>query len=768
MSILQTLRSSARSLSSCLLPVAAALFAAQTAHGQDAVTAVSGWAINVNGFLPQGTGAQSRNVVFSGSPGTQTAGWVQITGSANQDGDATPDTFRPSIQGLQTFTTDVQTNVFMPFYLNGQITFNPLNAATNFATVSYYNNSSVQLINTVGNVVVASAPLSIVGGTASPQATGNYTVALSTLLSAPNVAAGTYRVVLSLGISGNADGTAPNISANGSTENVNYGTGANGLVGSFAAIPTAGIGDSRAAVTAPDGRATYGVDGTGVQVAVLEPGSVDSTNPDLQSGAGSRVSYLYPAGGLGVGVTAASLQSEHALAVAGVIAGSGGNNSQNGIAPNATILSVPMSQYAGNGSAQFQAGVNRLLDVYPNINIVNMSATSGAANVAGDNTFINGVLASNANLTFVEAAGNTANTAVMAPAGAANTISVGALNNNFTALAQFSSFGTGSSLQAPDIVAPGQYITSAVENAVNGGYYANFFEGSDYNNFNNGSSGATTGDITGTSFASPMVAGATALLNQYGNATFNADTAKVNALVMKAVLLNSASIYAPGTTNLLLENDNATGWNQGVSGNATPLNPTIVTRSLDPQLGAGMLNVKQSLKQYATGDVQVTNNNTQEQEVINGQNKIDTVGGFWDLEQVTELGGVVDYTLGDISSSHLRATLTWDNVDGEMPDLQLELYHENFDDGGNPNPALDTLLAETTDTGDNVKLLDLNLPEYPVGNGNGDYYLQVTNQDDLGNWTYGLAVYVPEPGSATLLLMCSGLLLRRRRMSRAA
>jgi hypothetical protein len=755
-------RSSARSSAFSLLATAAALLSASTLHAQSAVNFQNNWTFTVaNGFVAQGTGVQNRTAVTSG--GANSAIDVQITASANQNGDAIPDTFRPTVNATQVFQTAVQSNINIPFFLNGQITFNPLNAANNFAAVSYFNNSSVQLINNATNAVVATAPLSIVGGTVSPQATGNYTVALNTILTAPNVAAATYRIVATLGISGNADGAAPNISANGSTVNVDYGTGANGLVTSFAAIPTAGIGDSRAAESAPLARTTYGVDGTGVAVAVIEPGQVDASNPDFRNnGVGTRVTSLFPAGGP---VIAQSMIDEHTIAVAGVIAGSGGNDSQNGIAPGATIISDPSDAYAGaNGSAQFQASVTRLIAQYPNITVANMSANTGNANPAGDTAFLNGIINASPNLTFVKSAGNNANANVTAPGDAANVITVGALNNNFTALAAFSSFGTANGLEKPDIVAPGSYITTAVQLQENGSYFGNYFLGSDYNN----ADGATTGDISGTSFAAPAVSGAAALINQYGNQNFNADPAKASHLITKAVMLNAASIYAPGTQNLLLENDNATGWNQGINpgGNATPANPTIVNRSLDPQLGAGMLNVNQSLKQYASGDVQVSNNNTQDQEVINGENKIQTVGGFWDQEQATELGGVVDYLLGDISNAHMRATLTWDSIAGNLPDLQLELFHENQDDGGIPNPFLDTLLAETTDTGDNVKLLDLNLPDYPVGNGNPDYYLQVINPDDLGTWTYGVAVYVPEPGSAALLAICAGGLLRRRRMSR--
>jgi hypothetical protein len=368
----------------------------------------------------------------------------------------------------------------------------------------------------------------------------------------------------------------------------------------------------------------------------------------------------------------------------------------------------------------------------------------------------------NPNVTFVKSSGNSGASPVSSPGTSPNIMVVGGLNNNFTAVASYSTFGSGGALQAPVIVAPSQYITTAVtnRNPTTGNFFGNYFQGTDYAN----TDGATTGDITGTSFAAPMVSGTLALVNQYGTNTIPTDPARANNMVMKAVLVNAASIYAPGTKNLLLENDNATAWNQGTNGGAaTPASPLTVTRSLDPQLGGGMVNAQAALQQYADGDVKVSNTYAGPAENISAVGKVSSVGGFWDLDTTTG-GDYVDYVLGDINAAHIRATLTWDaNAAGAMPDMQLKLYHENTDTG-NPDPAVDDLLASTTDTGDNVKLLDLTLPNLvdPV---NEDYYLQVSNVDTtgLGQWQYGLAVLVPEPGTISLLLPLTGLLLARRR-----
>jgi hypothetical protein len=116
--------------------------------------------------------------------------------------------------------------------------------------------------------------------------------------------------------------------------------------------------------------------------------------------------------------------------------------------------------------------------------------------------------------------------------------------------------------------------------------------------------------IAGTSFAAPLVSGASSLLyQQYVNSPvgqgFSADHR-----VMKAILLNGATHTYNGAP--LMEADGVTPWTRVAGAGVTPLlagttaaqfggsNPTV-RPGLDPQLGTGMLNVTNSLVNYAAG-----------------------------------------------------------------------------------------------------------------------------------------------------------------------
>jgi hypothetical protein len=728
------------------ISVAIVLWGASTAHAQDVIIGgfPNNWtaASNNTAGSPTGTGVQFRG--FS-TPGTAYGSiLLELNGTASVKAGDASDTIGPGIIGTQTFSTNATSNIFIPWYLVGMISFN--NTVGNTSTVNF-SNETIQLVNTTTSAVVATYNIPAAGVTAPT--TGVYAYSANTpFVTAANVPAGNYKVTASFGVNGTASGP------NGSALTVALGSSAandfNGLSLNMAAIPTAGIGDSRAALNVSQAQTTYGVNGTGVQVAVIEPGEADPGSPDFTIG---RITVVNGN---------ASYIDEHTLAVSGIIAGAGGTASQNGIAPSATILSVPMDGQAGaNSSAVFQNSVNAVLTKNPNINIINMSATEGgtAPQMAADVLFLDNYIMTNPNVTFVKSSGNSGASPVTSPGLSPNIIVVGGLNNNFSAVASYSSFGTGGSLQAPVIVAPSEYITTAVSNLnpATASYFGNYFQGSDYAN----TDGPNTGDISGTSFAAPMVSGTLALLNQYGGSNFNADPAKWNNMVMKAVLVNSASIYQPGTKNLLLQNDNATAWNQGTNGGtAMPGNTLEINRSLDPQLGGGMVNAASALQQYADGDVKITNTFTSHEE-ISASPKINTVGGFWDLDTTTS-GDYVDYTLGDINQAFVRATLTWDaNAAGQMPDMQLKLYKETTD-SGTPDPDSDALLAETMDTGDNVKLLNLQLPNIPDPL-NQSYYIQVADVDTtgLGQWQYGIAVLVPEPAALAMLLSLAGLLIAR-------
>ena len=175
----------------------------------------------------------------------------------------------------------------------------------------------------------------------------------------------------------------------------------------------------------------------------------------------------------------------HGTSVAGVIAAGMNGEGTVGIAPEVTLL-VIKAESDENGAFRSTAdlvfGLNYAVE--RDADIVNMSF--GA--YTPTNPFARATrLAIDSDVICVAAAGNDATSALCYPAADENVIAVGALKENGNELAEYSNFGENS-----DVVAPGTTFTTK-----RGGGY---------------------GVSTGTSLASPIVAGAMALLkngNQY-------------------------------------------------------------------------------------------------------------------------------------------------------------------------------------------------------------------------------------------------------------
>ncbi len=235
--------------------------------------------------------------------------------------------------------------------------------------------------------------------------------------------------------------------------------------------------------------------------------------------------------------------------------------------------------------------------------------------------------------TIVVAAGNdgpASSTLSGPPAAAFNILSVGAtggtgatISEDYTQIAPYSSRGlTGDGRSKPDIVAPGSLLELPTLN----------------NTWSVGS---------GTSFATPLVAGGAALLVDMGrDRGMNTD-----ALVIKSVLMNSA--------------DKLPGWNHSA------------TLPLDPDFGAGQMNLQSAFYQYDAGE--------------HGPGTVATIG--WDQGTVASgTDNFYDINLNLPAGSQLTATLVWNRqVSSSTSDIETTIY------AASPLANLDLFLFDQND-----------------------------------------------------------------------
>ena len=235
--------------------------------------------------------------------------------------------------------------------------------------------------------------------------------------------------------------------------------------------------------------------GKGVTVAVVDSGVAE--HPDLNNNVVARVS---------VNEEWKNLEAAHGTHVAGIVAAEMGNKIGGaGIAPEAKIYGVRVFQNSTGSRTNIIRGVNKVIEAKetnPSIKVMDMSLGGPEYSVSYEDKIREAV---NAGITVVAAMGNNGTNIRSYPAAfdIPGIIAVQS-SNKVNTMSYFSNYGAWA-----DVTAPGSYILSTLFDA----------------------SGATYGQMSGTSMATPVVSGLCALyLSVYPDAT----PVQVEAAIKKA------------------------------------------------------------------------------------------------------------------------------------------------------------------------------------------------------------------------------------------
>jgi hypothetical protein len=303
-----------------------------------------------------------------------------------------------------------------------------------------------------------------------------------------------------------------------------------------------------------------------------------------------------------------------------------------------------------------------------------------------------------------------------------------------------------------DIAAPGTNLTAAYYGGLTGGNSPLL------GGLANGPAGGAnwyTGQLQGTSFAAPIVAGGVALVDDAARAVFPGNANSHDARVVKAALQNAADKDIFWTNNQQL-----------LGGVIT------TTQSLDWESGAGRMNLDRTYDQFLPGAVGGLAGTTDVPGL--GGGNVQPIG--WDYG-VVNAGQPNDYFIIPTlqGGTEFRVTLDWfrdrsvNIATGQVSDdsfdnLDLEVWSVV---GGAPFQ----LIATSASAFNNVEHLTFTLPR------DGSYMIRVPwigelfdEINDADQEIYGLAWWgvekeplIPEP--ATLGLLAAGVLVlvRRRR-----
>jgi serine protease AprX len=319
--------------------------------------------------------------------------------------------------------------------------------------------------------------------------------------------------------------------------------------------------DDIPAVEGDVARQQYGLDGTGVGVAIIDSGVFNHDDLQKSSGWGSRIVYsesFIP------GDPSTNDAYGHGTHVAGIVAGNGHDSASGyptqyiGVAPNANIINLRVLDANGSGTdSQVIAAIQRAIQLKStyNIRVINLSLGRSIYESYALDPVCQAVEAAwKSGIVVVVAAGNQGRdndygtqgyATIQAPANDPNVITVGATKTNGTPSRQDDTIASYSSkgptlldhLVKPDLVAPGNRVVSLaapgstlVTSLLNLNIHpiTTCLLGLLGNNCTTGLSGKYT-RMSGTSMATPIVAGAAALMFQK-DPTLTPDTIKARMM----------------------------------------------------------------------------------------------------------------------------------------------------------------------------------------------------------------------------------------------
>ena len=319
--------------------------------------------------------------------------------------------------------------------------------------------------------------------------------------------------------------------------------------------------DDIPAVEGDIARQQYGLDGTGVGVAIIDSGVFNHDDLQKAGGLGSRIVYSES---FISGDTSTNDAYGHGTHVAGIVAGNGHDSASGyptqyiGVAPNANIINLRVLDANGSGTdSQVIAAIQRAIQLKStyNIRVINLSLGRNIYESYTLDPVCQAVEAAwKAGIVVVVAAGNDGRdnsygtqgyATIQAPANDPNVITVGATKTNGTpgrlddTVASYSSKGPTllDHVVKPDLVAPGNKIVSL---ASPGSTLVTSFTSLNIqpittctlsllgSTCTTGLSGKYT-RLSGTSMATPIVAGAAALMFQK-DPTLTPDTIKARMM----------------------------------------------------------------------------------------------------------------------------------------------------------------------------------------------------------------------------------------------